>query len=398
VLTTAPRSRAEVLAAARDLVPVLRARQAECEALGRLPEQTQREFVEAGFYRILQPRRFGGSELDLETFFETMALIARGCPSSGWVLALTAGHAHTMAALFLEQTQVEAFGPDGDFRCPLSANGSATCTPTDGGYRVEGAWSYVSGCELATHYVGLARVADSEQRVFALVPRTAFRIIEDWDVMGMRGTGSHRVAVEDVFVPAHHVIPQALDEAGSRNAPGRSVHPNPMYAAGRIGSVLWGEMAAVAVGIAQGALDVYEQELRTKRLSYPPFSTRSEVAEFQRQFGKAWVMVAAAEAALRQIGRDYMAFCQAETSDGIPFSDARDSQLRLLEQHVTLQAADAVDLMFRTAGTSSARSAALLQRYFRDMAMIRTHHAAQMDRGAEEFGRAYLTGATARAL
>jgi 3-hydroxy-9,10-secoandrosta-1,3,5(10)-triene-9,17-dione monooxygenase len=266
------------------------------------------------------------------------------------------------------------------------------------GYQLSGTWNYVSGCDVATHYIGLAQVPDSDKRVFALVSRDQFRIEEDWDVMGMRGTGSHRVVVDVVLVPHNNVVPQALDFEGSRTAPGRAVHPNPMYAAGRIGSVLWGEMAAIAVGIAQGALDVYEDELRGKRLSYPPFATRAAVAEFQRQFGKAWALVAAAEAALMHVGEQYMRCCQAEVSDGVPFSDVLDAQLRLLEQHITLQAADAVDLMFRTAGTSATRSSAVLQRCFRDMAMIRTHHAAQMERGAEEFGRAYLTGASSRAL
>ena len=94
-----------------------------------------------------------------------------------------------------------------------------------------------------------------------------------------------------------------------------------------------------------------------------------------------------------------MQFAREEIEEHIPFSDARDAELRLQEQHITHLAADAVDLMFRTDGTSGARNSAHLQRYFRDMAMIRTHHAAQMDRGAEEFGRAYLTGdSSSRAL
>src|SRR5438876_9715878 len=104
-----------VIQAARGMVPVLRARQEECEALGRLPEQTNAELVSAGFYRILQPRRFGGAELDLPTFLETMATVARGCPSSGWVLALTAGHALLVGALYAEQGQSELFSVDGDF-------------------------------------------------------------------------------------------------------------------------------------------------------------------------------------------------------------------------------------------------------------------------------------------
>ena len=381
----------EAVRAASDLLPLLRERQATGEALGRLPDDTNRAFVQAGLYRILEPRRFGGCELDLATFFKVMAVIARGCPSSGWVLALTAGHAHTEAALFPEQTQAELFASE--FRCPLSANGAATAVLVDGGYRVNGTWGYVSGCEIATHFMGVATRAESDQRLFVLVKHGEFRIVPDWDVIGMRGTGSHRVEVDDVFVPVHHAVPQALDFQGSRTAPGRRVHANPLYAAGRIGSVLWGEMAAVAVGMAQGALDIYGDELRTKKMNYPPFAPRGALSEYQRHYGEAWARVATAEAVVERVGAQYMHFAREEVEQGRPFDDQRDAELKLLEQYATQLAADAVDLMFRTAGTSATRATSDLQRYFRDMAMIRTHHAAQLDRGAEEFGRAVLTPA-----
>ena len=373
-------------------MPRLRERQAECEQLGQLPNSTQQELVEAGFYRILQPRRFGGFEFDLPTFFEIMATVASGCPSTGWVLALTAGHAHTLAALFPEETQVEVFGRDGEYRAPLSGNGSATIAPVDDGYRLSGGWSYVSGCTTATHFIGMSRMPDADSRFFALIDRDAFQVVPDRDVMGMVGTGSHRIVVEDVFVPARRVIGQPMDEAGSRNAPGRRVHANPLYAAGRVGSVLFGEMAAVAVGMASGALEVFEAELRSKRMNYPPFTPRGEVPEYQRHFGEAWALVSMASATLKRIGADYMSFCEQDASEGVPFSDQLDGQLRLLEQYVTKLAADAIDIMFRSAGTSAARDASPLQRYFRDMAIVRTHFAAQYERGAEEFGRAYFGG------
>jgi 3-hydroxy-9,10-secoandrosta-1,3,5(10)-triene-9,17-dione monooxygenase len=358
--------------------------------LGRLPPETQRAFEQAGFYRILQPKRFGGLELDLPTFFAVMANIARGCPSSGWVLALTAGHAHVLSVLFEEQTQIEIFGPDGEYRAPMSLNGSATAEPVPGGYRISGSWSYCSGIDIATHFIGGGmRRPDSDQRMAAIFPSDAYRIVEEWDVLGMRGTGSHRVVVDDVFVPERHTATVLFDHKALRANAAHGVHPNPMYKAGRVSSILWGEMAAVAVGIAQGALDVYEVDLRTKKMMNAP-STRSEVPEYQRQFGEAWALIAMAEATLLRIGQDYMRFAHDEVERGIPFDDQRDRQLMLLEQYVTKVAADAVDIMFRTAGTSATRADSPLQRSYRDMAMIRTHFAAQYERGAEDFGRGYF--------
>lgn len=374
--------------AAHAMLPVLRERQAECESLGRLPEQTNDEFVAAGFYRILQPRRFGGCELDMPTFFKTMATISRGCPSSGWVLTLTAGHPLLVGGLLAERGQAELFG-DGDFRAPASLNGVAEVEPVNGGYRLSGTWHYVSGIHIATHFMAFAALGD--RRLLLTVPRTAVRIVEDWDVIGMRGTGSHRVVIDEpVFVPEQHTCSGAFDYEHSHAAAGRTVHEAPIYRAGRIGSLLWGEMAAVAVGIAQGALDEYEHELRSKKLAYPPFSPRSAVPEYQRQFGEAWALVAMAEATLERVGRDYMLFCEREAETGEPFSDQLDRQLQLLEQYVTKLAADAIDIMFRTAGTSATRASSRLQRYYRDMAMVRTHRAAQFQSGAEEFGRGYF--------
>ena len=100
----------EIVQRARDMIPALRERQGECERIGRLPDETSRDFIEAGFYRILQPRRFGGYEFDLPTFTRVAIALARGCPASGWTYTLTAGHAHMLAALWSEEGQIDIYG------------------------------------------------------------------------------------------------------------------------------------------------------------------------------------------------------------------------------------------------------------------------------------------------
>jgi 3-hydroxy-9,10-secoandrosta-1,3,5(10)-triene-9,17-dione monooxygenase len=318
-----------------------------------------------------------------------MMEVSRGCPSSGWVLALTGGHAIMLSAFFSEEAQIDVYGADGDFRGP-SRTLPAPAVGVHGGYLVTGEWNYVSGCDIATHMVGGIRVG--QEPMLAIVDRADMRIVDDWDTIGMRGTGSRRVVVSDAFVPVCRAIPPPRDAFNSRNAPGRTVHKNPMYVAGRLTSVLFEEMAAVAVGLAHGALDVYERELCGSRLSLPPFALRAEVPEYQRHFGDAWAIIEVAEATVLKVAADYMEFARQDAEDGIEFSDERDLQLQLLEQYATRLAGDAVDLMFRTAGTHVAQQHSMLQRYFRDMAVIKTHIAAQTDRGAESFGRAHFTG------
>ncbi|HUZ78861.1 MAG TPA: acyl-CoA dehydrogenase family protein [Chloroflexota bacterium] len=392
-----------IIQRARDMVPVLRERQELCEAQGRLPEETNDQFVKAGFYRILQPRRFGGYEFGLPTFVRVMMEIGRGCPSSAWVLALTAGHAHMFSAFFPEKAQLEVYGTTGEFRGPSSTPPRVTATPVDGGFRASGAWEYASGIDISTHFIGGIGVVRegpdgprSEPRM-AVLNRADYTIVDDWDVVGMRGTGSRRVVVADVFIPDYRTIAPPRDAVNARNAPGRGLHPNPFYVAGRLTSILLLEMAAVAVGVARGALDIYEADLCARKMAYPPYSSRSELPEYQRHYGDAWATIRVAEAAVLKIADDYVACCQREVDEGVPFSDEMDSQLQLLEQYATKMASDAVDLMFKTSGTSAAKTGSRLQRYFRDMSVLMTHMAAQIDRGAEAVGRVHFTGQLAPA-
>jgi 3-hydroxy-9,10-secoandrosta-1,3,5(10)-triene-9,17-dione monooxygenase len=385
-----------LLARARELVPVLRERQAHCESQGRIPEETNEEFVKAGFYRILQPRRFGGLELGMPTFARVMMEIARGCPSSGWVLALTGGHAIMFSAFFPEQAQIEIYGESGEFRAPSSTRANVPGQPVEGGYMVSGAWDYASGIDISTHFIGGIAVPNAEgsgtEPRMIILDRADYSIVDNWHVIGMQGTGSRRVIAADVFVPTYRTIVPPRDAFSARNAPGRTVHSNPVYVAGRLTSVLLEEMAAVAVGTAQGALDVYAQELCSQPMKYPPFQPRSQVPEYQRHFGEAWALIRVAEATVLKIANEYMEFACQDAEAGIEFSDERDQQLQLMEQYATKLAGDAVDLMFRTAGTHIAQQESTLQRYFRDMAVIKTHAAAQFDRGAEAFGRVHFTG------
>jgi 3-hydroxy-9,10-secoandrosta-1,3,5(10)-triene-9,17-dione monooxygenase len=310
------------------------------------------------------------------------------------VLALTGGHAIMLSAFFPEEAQIDVYGAEGEFRGPSRTPPRVMARPVDGGYRLSGEWDYVSGCDIATHVIGGVSVirdsAEPEPRV-AIVDRADFSIVDNWDTIGMRGTGSRKVVINDAFVAAHRTIEPMRDAFGSRNAPGRRVHQNPMYVAGRLVSVLFEEMAAVAVGVARGALDVYEHEMRSSKLQMPPYALRAETPEYQRHFGQAWALIEGAEAIVLRVAEQYMEFARQDVEEEIAFSDERDLQLQLLEQYATQLAGDAVDLMFRTAGTHVAQASSMLQRYFRDMSVIKTHIAAQMDRGAEAFGRVHLT-------
>src|ERR1700691_312892 len=321
------------------LRPLLRERQAECEASGELPTDTNQRFLDAGFYRILQPRLFGGYEFALPDFIRVMIAVARGCSES--------------------------------------------------------AWDYASGCDLATHFFGSTMVRDpttnaSLGNAWILFDRDQFQVIDNWNVIGMQGTGSRRVVIDDAFVPTDRAL-WFLDGAGRpvRDQPGHALHPNPMYHAW-LAPLLISEVAAVSVGAARGALDIYEEILSSKKTNFPPFHARSREAEFQQHFGEAQALIDTAEAALLKMTSDYMDLARSHVETGAPLDEEMERRLILIEQQVIRLAWDAVELMFRTSGTSAAAKTSPLGRALRNLAVIRTHVTLQLDHTATNAGRLHF--------
>lgn len=273
--------------------------------------------------------------------------------------------------------------------------------PVKGGYLVrEGVWNYASGIDISTHFFAGISVHHEtpdgprlEPRL-AVIDRKDYEIVDNWHVVGMRGTGSRQVIARDLFIPEFRTIVPPRDAFNARNAPGRRVHSNSMYAAGRLTSVLFGENAAVAVGVAKGALDVYEDDLQVRTTRFPPFTRLAETVQSQRYYGEAVALIEMAEATVLRAGADYMECARRDVEENILFSDERDQRLQLLEHYAGKAAGDAVEMIFRTSGTHSAQEGSLLQRYFRDMSVMKTHAGAQWDRAAEAYGRVHLTGSS----
>jgi 3-hydroxy-9,10-secoandrosta-1,3,5(10)-triene-9,17-dione monooxygenase len=384
----------EIIRRAIAMRAMLRERQNEVEANGCVSEDTSAKFIAAGFYRILQPRMFGGYEFDLPTFLRVMIEVSRGCSDSGWVLALTAGHAFLISS-FDERAQREAFGDRGEFRGPSVAMPGGMAIPAEGGFRVKGTWDYSSGCELATHFIGSCMVDGANDAapgygVFVLFDRDQYRIVDNWHVIGMQGTSSRRVIVDEIVVPAYRAL-AIMDAQGQyiHPRPGSLIHANPFYR-GPITSLLVSEVGAVAVGIGRGALDIYEDILRSKKTNFPPFHARAEEIEYERHFGEAQSLVDTAEAALLKMAADYMEFTRRDAEDGIPFSDEDDRRFLQIEQQCVRLCFESVDLMLRTSGTSSAAKTAPLGRYFRNLAVIRTHITMQREHTATNTGRLHF--------
>src|SRR3954447_22951242 len=376
----------------------LRDDQSKTEARSRYSEETHALFTDAGFYRMLQPRMFGGYEFEPQTFYRTIIEIARGCPSTGWMLCLGSGHALQVGSSFTLEAQAEIFGPDGHFLAPLSVGnspGSRPARPVDDGYRISGKWRYASGVPYSTHFMGLAEVegADPPDVRLIVVPRDGYEVLDDWgELIGLKGSGSNSVVIDDVFIPAGHAVPvdQLMGESPTTTTqlPGGAIHDNPMYSGGFMGFAI-AELTVVQVGAARAVLAEYEEmlgEYEEMLGSLPIVSISGNVTtkrytdhDYQRSFGMALGWVDAAHGIMMRAGEIYMEMATKAFKAGRVVTSEDHWRLYGMIQTADRLSWEAGDLLFRTAGSAASLDGRRMQRYWRDLCAFRSNSVHQFD-------------------
>jgi 3-hydroxy-9,10-secoandrosta-1,3,5(10)-triene-9,17-dione monooxygenase len=258
-----PGSYAEAIERARALKPVLRERASETERLRRLPAENVADLLENGLYGLMTPKRFGGSELGSQAMIDVTIELASACSSTGWVHMLWTAHMWLLA-LFPPEAQEELWSNPNTLASSV-VNTTGDVVPVDGGYRWTGRGFFSSGvdhCNWLTAAVPIKREgSEAAERRWLLIPREDLEIIDDWYTVGLKGTGSKTIVVNDVFIPEYRTVSNVDIEDGA--APGRQINSHPMYSA--ISSANFtAAMAAPAVGAARGFLGAFEERLRTK--------------------------------------------------------------------------------------------------------------------------------------
>ncbi len=232
---------------ARAMVPVLKQRARHCTQERNVPAQTIEEMQAAGFFRILQPKRFGGYEMHPNVFFEVQKLLAEGCMSTGWMYGVLGCHPFELA-LFHDRAQQEVWGDDPSMLVSSTYQPVGKVTPVEGGFRLSGHWGFSTG-SIHSGWVLLGALVPPQQegegpdmRTF-LLPRSDYTIDEDsWHVFGLQGTGSHDIIVDDVFVPEYRTH-RAVDGFLCQN-PGQDENDGPLY------SLPWAQVFVRSVSTA----------------------------------------------------------------------------------------------------------------------------------------------------
>lgn len=366
---------------AEALVPVLRARAADAEALRRVPDETVRDLVESGLIRATLPARLGGTEIDYRTMMELASTIARGCGSTAWVTCNFMSCTFKLA-LWPREAQEEVWNESLDALLTGTLIFPAgRATPVDGGYRLSGRWPFGSGIDHADWHFFAATEEDGTLSMF-LVPKSDYTIIDTWRASGLRGTGSHDVAVEDAFVPEHRRL--RAEDTRHGTSPGNAVNTGAVYRL-PLFSMFYTWVGAAVLGIAQGAVDDYVTATRSRLANY----SGQRVADYST----VQVNLAEALSSVDAARRLYLQNCD----EAIAIAEA--GELPTLEQRARYRAqgafaatlcCNAVDMVFAASGGGGLYDSNPVSRAFRDVHAGRAHITQNWQPNATTYGRVVL--------
>jgi len=381
------RAYAAMIGRAEALIPQLRERASRTEELRRLPPETERDLHDAGLFRIVQPKRVGGSEFDYVALVDCAEAIGRADASVAWNLANLASH-HWMLGMFDDRAQDLIWGRDVNALIASSFIFPAgRARKVDGGYTLRGNWPFCSGvdsCEwnMLASVVSTDDEADGiEYRIF-LLNKSDYQIIDTWNATGLRGTGSNDVEVRDAFVAEPMTV--AVNDLGGGPTPGSAVNPNALYAL-PVFSLFPYVLSGVALGNAQACLDDYIKVAQHRASTY----NRAKIGDLQ----STQIKIAEASAkidAARRIMRSTCVEAMVDARQGLVQDVPVKTRLRRDGAYSVNLCTEAVSLLFAASGARGLSTAAALQRQFRDAHAINSHLAFNFDAAGTNYGRVAL--------
>jgi len=361
----------EMVERARALVPTIAGRAGLCESLRRLPEETERDLHRAGLFRMVQPARVGGADLDVGILVDTCAEIARVCPSTAWNLGNLASH-HWMLGYFEPRAQDELWSGSPDVLIATSLVFPAgRGRKVEGGYELSGRWPLSSGVDNSDWNMLGFMVREREDgppidQRFALVHRSQYEIIDTWHAVGLSGTGSKDVAIKGLFVPDHRTV--TAWAMNGKPHPGSAVNgASPLL---RLPMLALGPyvLSGVMLGCARGAYEVVVGAARKRNATTTgqPVGASQSV---QIKVAEAAARIDAAELMMRHVCQHAMAEAragrEAEHADKLRYRRDAFFSVRLC--------LEAVDILMGVAGSSGLLLGGSMQRLFRDAHAANAH-------------------------
>jgi 3-hydroxy-9,10-secoandrosta-1,3,5(10)-triene-9,17-dione monooxygenase len=372
----------EIMRRAAAIAPTLSRHARECDAARKLTPESMAALVDAGMFRIPQPRRVRGYELSLRTLADAVTSLSEACPSSGWVLMVMGAH-HWCMGSFPEAAQDEVFGDgrEGLVAGTLSSQGAASAV--DGGFRVEGRWQFCSGVDHA-HWVLLGCADPSTHRpvVHLVVPRADLEVDDTWHVMGLQGTGSKDVVAHNVFVPSHRAIDTRILFRGA--SPHAGNHPTNLY---RLSAeaMLSVSVATAVLGSAKFALRQFIERTTERRVILTG-ARKAEHGPTQARLSEAAAEIHSADLLLH----DTLAEFDRLMTTGETFDNEHRVQAKWQAAYAAELCRRSVARMFSGSGAHAVYTASALQAAFRNVNVGAQHASIDFDSSAEAYARVRL--------
>ncbi len=380
----------ELLDRARALRPVLRERQEIAERDRRIPEKTIADLRDAGLFRALQPIHHGGLEFALDDAMRIIMEVASGCGSTGWVYAVMAMH-QWQIGMFPPECQDDVWGENRGAVTASSFPPVGAAVAEDGGWRLSGKWPFTSGCDNADWIILGVRTrpepgAEPTGQGYVILPRGDYAIEDHWHVVGLAGTGSKDIIVDDAFVPGHRLL--TLDEALSGAPPGAARNTGPLYRIPFFAAISTC-LCAPVLGIAEGVLEDYVAETSGRMTKGAAIAAPRPMAELATIHLRVAEAAAGLDAARLLFLRD-CAELMATVAEGRPLTELHRARNKGDLGYAVRIAKQATGSLFESAGGHALYTSGRLQRAWRDLHAAAMHISLNWDATGALYGRVML--------
>jgi 3-hydroxy-9,10-secoandrosta-1,3,5(10)-triene-9,17-dione monooxygenase len=357
-------SEAEIVARAEAMIPWLREKADACEKARMVPHETIQAFKDAGFFKILQPKRWGGYEMHPNVLNKVLMELARGCPSSAWNVMVLGVHPFELGLLD-SRCGDELWGEDNTRLVSSSYAPFGTVTAVDGGYLLNGEWLTSSGCDHAAGGAFLGgRVTENGSTVFRSfwVQASDFEIVDDWHVVGLAGTGSKKLIVKEVFVPAYrsHVIGD-YDQDSHSNV--NNLYKVPFF------FVFYSAVSSVIIGMARGMVDLYIDHMKPRQNLNQAVGAAVNDPFIKSRLGEAYAKILACTSRVLQNTEE--AWSYASQGQLVPL-DVRVRHFAT-NQFTGGECFDAAHMIFKKTATRGVWLSSPMQRQMRDILVGANH-------------------------
>ena len=383
-----------LVAAASALVPKLKGRARETELARRVSPQITDEFRQAGFFKLMQPSRYGGYEYGFTGFIDVISELGRGCTSSAWCCAIGSIHQWLIAG-FPAKAQDDVWKADPDAFACVSYAPTGSTERVEGGMRIQGKWQFVSNVDNSEWAILGAALPGPDKAAppapaFLLVPKSDWRIEDHWHVAGQSGTGSKTLVIDEpVFVPDHRRL--MVGEVATGISPGSKVNEHKIYRVPFL-SALPVCLISPLLGTALGAVEEFVNLAGVRVTRGAVAGGGHRLSEFYPVQSRVAEASAMADAARLLITRD-TAEVERMSLAGLPLTV--DQRIRNRRDHAFAArlAKDAVETVFAAVGGSGLALDQPIQRMWRDANAIARHITLNWDAVSAMVGQ-HLLGLT----